>query len=203
MSEQQGRSLEGLYILLVEDSGVTALNTLRVLQERGGAVIEICTSLAAAKERIESARFDIVVLDQTLGSERGTDLALWLLHHRRADIRKILRVSYSGIEAGNILAGVPAEDTETIFAAMPTKPTSLRELMEVLREAAESYRKKRITIFALLTFDLAHRVFRGIRDLLQTPLIEEIRDASPYCMGRRTAAPVCPNIRGLFQPSAV
>lgn len=59
------------------------------------------------------------------------------------------------------------------------------------------------TIFALLTFELAHRVLCGIRDLLQTPLIEEIRDASPYCMRRRTAAPVCPNVRGLLQPSAV
>jgi hypothetical protein len=59
------------------------------------------------------------------------------------------------------------------------------------------------TIFALLTFELAHRVLCGIRDLLQTPLTEEIRDASPYCMRGCLSAPVCPNVRSLLQSAAV
>jgi CheY-like chemotaxis protein len=142
MTAQQRRALEGLYILLVEDSGVTALNTLRVLQERGGAIVEICTSIAAAKERIEAARFDLVILDYGLGgNERGIHLARWLMHHEREKIRQIVRISYSGAEPETILRDVPIEDAQTIFATMQTKPVPLRELIDIIRSAAELHGK--------------------------------------------------------------
>jgi CheY-like chemotaxis protein len=142
MTTQQRRALEGLYVLLVEDSGVTALNTLRVLQERGGAIVEICTSIGTAKERIEAARFDLVILDYGLGGgERGVHLAHSLMHHEREKIRQIVRISYSGAEPEIILRDVPADDAKTIFATMLTKPVPLRELIDILQATAELHGK--------------------------------------------------------------
>src|SRR5262245_53542182 len=59
------------------------------------------------------------------------------------------------------------------------------------------------TIFALLTFDLPHRALPGIRRLTKTAFTEEVRDADSYCMPGYASTPVCPNVCGLLQPSAV
>jgi CheY-like chemotaxis protein len=144
MNQQTIRPLEGLYILIVEDAGMTAVNIVRILQERGGAVTEIVSSLSEAQRRLESARYDLVLLDHGLGAkERGTDLALWLKHHTREDLKRIIRVSYSGAEDDIILDGVPADDTSSLFAAMYTKPVPLRELMSFLHDLAVRHDKLR------------------------------------------------------------
>ena len=138
------RPLEGLYLLIVEDAGMTAINILRVLQERGGAIIEIVSSLAEAQRRLQSARYDMILLDHSLGAkDRGTDLALWLKHHERKEIRRIVRISYSGAEHDVILDGVSDQDNETLFAAMYTKPVPLRELMSLLHQLAVQHEKLR------------------------------------------------------------
>ena len=142
MNAQANRPLEGLYILIVEDSSVTALNTVRILQERGGATVEITSTLATAKERLEAARFDMIILDHGLGAaQRGTDLALWMMYHTNERIRQILRISYSGAEPATIFQDVPIEAINTIFAAMHTKPIPLKELIILLRDTAERHGK--------------------------------------------------------------
>jgi CheY-like chemotaxis protein len=136
------RPLEGLYLLIVEDAGITAVNIVRILQERGGACAEIVSSRAQAQQRLEAARFDLVLLDHGLGAgDRGTDIALWLKHHPREDLQQIIRVSYSGADHDVILKGVPEQDVNTVFTAMYTKPVPLRELMSLLHDIAVEHQK--------------------------------------------------------------
>jgi DNA-binding response OmpR family regulator len=142
---KQQRPLEGLCLLIVEDAGMTAVNIVRVLQERGGAIAEIVRSLSEAQRQLQSTRYDMVLLDHGLDAkEHGTDLALWLMHQEREELRRIIRVSYSGTERDTILNSVPAEDADTLFAAMYTKPVPLRDLMALLHDLAVKHGKIRV-----------------------------------------------------------
>jgi hypothetical protein len=119
---------------------MTAVNIVRVLHERGGAIAEIVRSLSEAQRRLQTARYDMVLLDHGLDAkEHGTDLALWLMHQDREELRQIIRVSYSGADRDTILNSVPAEDTDTLFAAMYTKPVPLRDLISLLHDLAVKY----------------------------------------------------------------
>jgi hypothetical protein len=102
------KSLDGLALLYVDDSDTTALNMLRVFK-RYGALAELVTTVTQAQEYVTRFPYSAIIKDHCLGgSERGTDLALWLQNHPRDLIRSLLRISYSGATLETILEGAQA-----------------------------------------------------------------------------------------------
>src|SRR5512145_2880069 len=103
MDEQ--KPLSGIHVLVVEDKVPTAGGTCDWLR-RMGAIVDVRASVMQAKKRLMEVPFDLAIIDyQLVGSATGTDLAIWM--RDQSDLRHILRVSYSGIETQQVLAGAP------------------------------------------------------------------------------------------------
>ena len=68
-------ALQGLSILLLEDSFLVAVDCEAILTELGAAQVHIASTLAEARDILSRARIDFVLLDIDLGQETGTPLA--------------------------------------------------------------------------------------------------------------------------------
>ena len=67
--------LSGLSILLVEDEYLIALDAEQILRDLGARSVEVVSTFDRAKERAETSKFDLVVLDVNLNGELSFPIA--------------------------------------------------------------------------------------------------------------------------------
>jgi CheY-like chemotaxis protein len=67
--------LEGLSVLIAEDSSLIALDTESIARELGAAEVSAHPSSATALAALSTRSFDIAILDFNLGSETSTAIA--------------------------------------------------------------------------------------------------------------------------------
>ncbi len=127
----QARLLEGVRILIVEDTDDTALGLSLGFRRTGALAVETCSTAAQARNRLEQEPWpDVVLVDNRLnGEETGIQLALWM--REQPALAGTLRVSYSATDAETIQSRCPDHQ---VFHAMMTKPVSLAEMTEHLAE---------------------------------------------------------------------
>jgi CheY-like chemotaxis protein len=127
----QVRLLEGIRILIVEDTGDTAMGLSLGFRRAGALAIETRSSVAQAQKRLaQEPAPDVVLLDNQLeGDETGIELALWM--REQPTLNNTLRISYSAAEKEMLLAQCPDHQ---VFHVMLTKPLSLVEMIEQIAE---------------------------------------------------------------------
>jgi DNA-binding NtrC family response regulator len=120
--------IQGLSILLVEDSFLVAVDCEAMLIELGAAAVHFASTLAEAREALSRAQVDFVLLDLDLGEETGAPLAAVLAER---GVPFVIATGY-GHDAlvGALLAGRPA-----VFKPY-TAEGLLRAIGEALRRRA-------------------------------------------------------------------
>ncbi|MBO6936017.1 MAG: response regulator [Deltaproteobacteria bacterium] len=115
--------LDGVRVLVVDDESMIRRLLLRVLQ-RAGATVTVAGDLAGARSALEPAH-DVVLLDRTLGRERGRELV--------PDIRRVsstTRILYFSGES------VDPEELALVDGVVH-KPVASPELVSRVREALD------------------------------------------------------------------
>ncbi|NJK81272.1 MAG: response regulator [Chloroflexaceae bacterium] len=122
-------ALEGVRILVVEDTADVALGLSEGLRRAGALTVEIKASARQARRRLEQEPLpDLVLLDQHItGEETGLDIALWM--REQPALQQIVRVSYSGTNPEDLRTRCP---DDTVFHALITKPIPIPQLIEKL-----------------------------------------------------------------------
>src|SRR5215218_9102076 len=96
--------LQGLLVLVVEDSTETAFTLTRLFQGYGAFKVELKASVRQALQRLNDQTQptpDLVVIDYNLVGERtGLDLALEM--RKQPHLRHIKRVSYSSMDVDEL-----------------------------------------------------------------------------------------------------
>jgi response regulator RpfG family c-di-GMP phosphodiesterase len=120
-------ALQGLHILLIEDSVEMVTNLSAFFRAQGARLVEAQPSALRAKKRLQSPPVpDIVLLDFRLnGSMTGTDLALWM--REQPHLAQVLRVSFTAVAREHALRGAP---DDRVYHAMLQKPVRLATLVE-------------------------------------------------------------------------
>jgi CheY-like chemotaxis protein len=137
-SDSGSIGLKGLLILVVEDSGETALSLTRVFQGQGAFKVELKASVRQALQRLNDPAQplpDLVVIDHTLVGERtGLDLALEM--QKQSHLRHIKRVSYSSIDGDKLRRATQPYDApdDPVYHAIVPKPQSTTVLMRHLAD---------------------------------------------------------------------
>ncbi len=67
--------------LVVEDNMLIAMDAEEALQELGAAAVKLCPNVASALDSIAAARFDVALLDVSLGDETSEAIAVALRAH--------------------------------------------------------------------------------------------------------------------------
>lgn len=129
--------LEGLHLLLIEDSVEMVTNLAAFFRSHGARLVESQPSALRAQKRLQSPPApDIVLLDFKLnGSMTGTDLAVWM--RSQPHLEHVLRVSFSAVTRERALRGAPDEG---VYHAMIQKPVRLATLTAKLAELAKQRR---------------------------------------------------------------
>jgi CheY-like chemotaxis protein len=123
------KRLEGLRILIVEDTADTAMSLSVGLRRAGAASVELKASVFQARRRLQQPPSpDLVLIDNDLfGKETGMDLAHWM--REQPNLTNTLRISFSGSDP-ELLKNRWSD--EQLFHAIISKPTRLESLVEQL-----------------------------------------------------------------------
>jgi len=153
-------------VLLVDDDPDTRALIEDILAGDGYEVCT-CNDGQEALQVLEQARFDVILSDIKMPSLSGTDL---LLHVRRMnlDTEVILMTAYASVQSA--VKALRGEAFDYL-----TKPFSLKELRQVVRQAARSHslhrRQHAVMSYQDLSIDLrARRVWSAGREVRLTRL---------------------------------
>ena len=126
--------LQGLLVLVVEDSTETAFTLTRLFQGYGAFKVELKASVRQALQRLNDSSQptpDLVVIDYHLvGDLTGLDLALEMRKQPR--LRQIKRVSYSSINEEDLRRAIRDVDSpdDPIYHVIVAKPQKTAVLVQ-------------------------------------------------------------------------
>jgi CheY-like chemotaxis protein len=129
-----GIGLQGLLVLVVEDSTETAFTLTRLFQGYGAFKVELKASVRQALQRLNDPAQptpDLVVIDYHLvGDLTGLDLALEL--RKQPHLRQIKRVSYSSMNEEDLRRAIRDVDSpdDPVYHVIVGKPQKTAVLVQ-------------------------------------------------------------------------
>ena len=126
--------LQGLLVLVVEDSTETAFTLTRLFQGYGAFKVELKASVRQALQRLNDPAQptpDLVVIDYHLvGDMTGLDLALEL--RKQPHLRQIKRVSYSSMNEEDLRRAIRDVDSpgDPVYHVIVGKPQKTAVLVQ-------------------------------------------------------------------------
>ena len=130
--------LQGLLVLVVEDSTETAFTLTRLFQGYGAFKVELKASVRQALQRLNDTSQptpDLVVIDYHLvGDLTGLDLALEM--RKQPHLRQIKRVSYSSMNEEDLRRAIRDADSpdDPVYHVIVAKPQKTAVLVQHMAE---------------------------------------------------------------------
>lgn len=112
---QNGPSLDGISVLIVENEFLLAINLETIMREAGATSIELASSLADAKKLIDTASFDAAILDIRLMDGDSLPLAEDLI---RRGVPVVIHSGHANLGHAQI---VP----DAVFLPKPSRPSEI------------------------------------------------------------------------------